>query len=291
MNATLEATVPPPPNPAPPATARGNVNTQGKGIEDLIGKIAAFPDLQARDLLQECLQSVLMLHEEGLSRMMQLIKNAGAAGREVSDALLRDKLVRGLLLIYSLHPVSLEKRLREALEKVGPYMQSHGGNVELIALENGHARLRLEGTGKSCPPSPVNMELAVRQAVEEACPDLLGFDVEGAATTGHQPAEAPRWTVLEDMDDVDEGELRSIEVNDVPVLAMKTGGNLYAYRNICPACGTRLDEGTLKLNILKCARGHAFDARRAGICTERREIHLESFPLLSADGTVKISVG
>jgi Fe-S cluster biogenesis protein NfuA/nitrite reductase/ring-hydroxylating ferredoxin subunit len=281
---------PPPPLP----TARGDVNSQGKRIQDLIGKIGALPDVQARELLQECLQSVLMLHEEGLARMMLLIRNAGAAGREVSEALLKDKLVRGLLLIHSLHPVSLEKRLKEALDKVRPYMESHGGNVELIALENDHARLRLEGTCKSCPSSSVTMELAVRQAVEEACPDLLGFEVEGvvaqSATTDHAPAEGPKWNVLEDLGEVDEGELRSIEVDDAHVLLMKTGGNLYAYRNICPACGTRLDEGTLKLNILKCVRGHEFDARRAGICEGRPEVHLEPFPLLSANGTVRISV-
>jgi len=35
----------------------------------------------------------------------------------------------------------------------------------------------LEGTCKTCPSSTITLELAVRRAVEEACPDLAGFEV------------------------------------------------------------------------------------------------------------------
>jgi Fe-S cluster biogenesis protein NfuA len=100
--------------------------------------------------------------------------------------LLQDQAVKGLLLIHGLHPVALEKRLRDALEKVRPYMQSHGGNIELLGLENDVARVKLEGTCKTCPSSTVTLELAVRRVVEEACPDLLGFEVMGA--NGENPA-------------------------------------------------------------------------------------------------------
>ena len=83
-----------------------------------------------------------------------------------------------MLLIHGLHPLSLEARLRQALEQVSPYMHSHGGNVELISLEGDFARLRLNGNCKSCPSSRVTLELAVRKALEENCPDLAGFEVE-----------------------------------------------------------------------------------------------------------------
>src|SRR6202012_1145348 len=100
---------------------------QGKKLQELIGRIDEWPEARARELMRESLQAVLALHEEGLARMMQLMKNSGPAGREVSGALLQDKLARGLLLIHGLHPVSLEQRLGEALEKVRPYMKSHSG--------------------------------------------------------------------------------------------------------------------------------------------------------------------
>jgi Fe-S cluster biogenesis protein NfuA/nitrite reductase/ring-hydroxylating ferredoxin subunit len=272
----------------------GDVHQQGKRINALIAKIESLPHAGARELLGECLQAILALHGDGLARILQLIKNGGVAGTEINSALLRDKMVRGLLLIHGLHPVPLETRLREALDKVRPYMQSHGGNVELIELKNDTARLRLEGTCKSCPSSSVTMELAVRQAVEEACPDLLGFEVEGAvaqsAATSHSPADAPQWTVLEDFARLEDGEMRLLDVAMVPVLFIKAGENLYAYRNHCPACETRLDNAVLESKVLNCRLGHRFDVQRAGLCPDNPKIHLEPFPLLAVNGTVKISV-
>ena len=82
----------------------------------------------------------------------------------------------------------------EALDKIRPYMESHGGNVELLSLEDDVARLRLQGHCKTCPSSAVTMELAIRGAIEEACPDLMGFEVEGVEqmTAGRPHAACPQ---------------------------------------------------------------------------------------------------
>jgi Fe-S cluster biogenesis protein NfuA len=109
--------------------------------------------------------------------MLQQVQVSGAEGEKIMDRLLKDPAVSGLLLIHGLHPIPLETRLRGALEKVRPYMQSHGGNIELLSLENEVAQIRLQGTCKTCPSSAITLELAVRRAVEEACPDLAGFEV------------------------------------------------------------------------------------------------------------------
>ena len=86
------------------------------------------------------------------------------------------------ITIQSVHSVPVtEQRLKDALDQVHPYMQSHGGSVELISLQGDFARLRLSGSCKSCPSSQVTLELAVRKALEENCPDLAGFEVVGPA--------------------------------------------------------------------------------------------------------------
>lgn len=171
------------------------IKQEGRRIQELMERVDAFPNSEAGELLHVCLRSILALHGAGLARILQLVKNTGAPGRELADTLANDKLVRGMLLIHGLHPVPLETRLRQALEKVRPYAQSHGGNVELVRLEDEVAVLRLEGTCKTCPSSTVTLELAVRHAVEEACPDLLGFAVEGvleqSPVTGHTPNDPP----------------------------------------------------------------------------------------------------
>ena len=82
------------------------------------------------------------------ARILQVIRESGAEGPKVYQHLINDKVVRGLLLIHDLHPADLETRLRDALNQVRPYLQSHGGNVELISLTGQSARLRLKAPAK-----------------------------------------------------------------------------------------------------------------------------------------------
>jgi Fe-S cluster biogenesis protein NfuA/nitrite reductase/ring-hydroxylating ferredoxin subunit len=272
----------------------GDFNAQSKRIQELIAQVEALPDDSARRLLHACLQALLSLYGDGLARVLQLAGNAGAVGEHVRTALLQDKLVRGLLLIHGLHPDSLETRLQAALAQVRPYLKSHGGNVELIQLKDEAALLSLQGTCQSCPSSAVTLELAVRNALEEHCPDLADFEVAGGQPSDrpqlHLPAGAPQWTVIDSFGEMRDGEMRVLDVASVPVMICKTHGNLYAYRNRCPACESELSAGTLEEATLSCRLGHRFDVKRAGLGRDDAGLHLNPFPLLALNGVVKISV-
>jgi Fe-S cluster biogenesis protein NfuA len=159
----------------------GHSRDIAKRLQELIEQIQSQPNPAARVLLQDCVQTLLSFYGEGLSRVMASLQEAGATGQEILNGMLNDRAVSSLLLIHGLHPVALEERLRRALEKVRPYMQSHGGNIELLSLENEVAQVKLQGTCKTCPSSAVTLELAVRRAVEEACPDLVAFEVVSAS--------------------------------------------------------------------------------------------------------------
>jgi len=152
---------------------------QAERLQRLMEQAERLPDPVARTVTRQCLESILSLYGEGLARILELVReeNPQATGA-LLDRLVNDTTIAGLLLIHGLHPLDLGTRLQRALDQVRPYMESHGGNVELISLEEGVARLRLKGTCQSCPSSTVTLELAVRSALEEACPDLAGFEVE-----------------------------------------------------------------------------------------------------------------
>ena len=92
-----------------------------------------------------------------------------------------DELVSHLLLIHDLHPVDVETRVRRALEEVRPYLGSHGGDVELLGVEHGVAKLRLAGTCNGCPSSTVTLRNAIEEALLRAAPDLERIDAEGVA--------------------------------------------------------------------------------------------------------------
>jgi Fe-S cluster biogenesis protein NfuA len=155
----------------------GDLNEQMARVQQLLAKIDALP-VGARSLAQDCLQSLLGFYGEGLEHILRILQTSGA--QKSIDALLEDKLVRALLLIHSLHPQPVEARLQQALAGIRPYLESHGGNVELDGIENGVAKLRFLGACRDCPASAETVRSIIRNAIEEACPDLAGFEIQGA---------------------------------------------------------------------------------------------------------------
>ena len=273
------------------------LNRAGSRIQELVAQIDALPNSPARVLFQECLESVLAFYGHGLERIVQLVANAGPDGQKIYHDLIHDNVVRGLLIIHDLHPVDIETRLRDALDKVRPYLRSHGGNVELISLTNDVARLRLQGTCKSCASSAVTLELAIRHAIEEACPDLIGFEVEGApaqsagATVAPHPQRAtPNWIVIDHALQLDDEAGMSVRVGDLRLVICKVNGDLYAYRNNCPTCNMPLNTRMLDSGLLQCGLGHQYDVRQAGRCPDNPNVHLDPFPLLILDDVVKVAV-
>jgi len=92
-----------------------------------------------------------------------------------------DELVSHLLLVHDLHPVDVETRIRQALDGVRPYLGSHGGDVELLGVEDGVARVRLCGTCDGCPSSAVTLQNAIEAAILKAAPDVERIEAEGVA--------------------------------------------------------------------------------------------------------------
>src|SRR5918996_5456333 len=117
--------------------------------------------------------------------MMEVVAR-GEERKRNFEAFAQDELISHLLLLHGLHPLDLETRVAGALEEVRPYLQSHGGNVELLGIEGGVARVRMQGSCDGCPSSAVTLKLAIEEAVQKAAPDLEGIEAEGV--TEPQPA-------------------------------------------------------------------------------------------------------
>jgi Fe-S cluster biogenesis protein NfuA len=171
-------------------------------IDELVRNLETVSDPEARANAVELIQSLMELHGSGIERMLEIASEAGGPGRGIINEFAGDELVKGLLLLYGLHPVSLETRVLEALDKVRPYLHSHGGNVDLLGIEDGVVRLRLQGSCKSCPSSSMTLKLAIEEAIYEAAPDVAAIEAEGA--TEQLPAAAPGFVQLERLRGKDE---------------------------------------------------------------------------------------
>jgi len=267
-------------------------------MEMLLGEIEALKDPNARSKAAEVVQVLLELYGEGLARMMDTIAE-GEEREKTFDAFAGDELISHLLLLHGLHPLDVETRVVRALEEVRPYLQSHGGNVELLGVEGGVARLRMQGSCSGCPSSTMTLKLAIEEAIQKAAPDLEGIEAEGVV---EEPKPAPTivagptlrkkekkrseengasWTVVGGLPQLSGGGLLVKEISGEPVLFLKLRDDFYAYRDLCPGCGESLEGGSLNEAELSCPGcGRSYEVRRAGKCVDDPQLHLEPIPLL-----------
>jgi Fe-S cluster biogenesis protein NfuA len=147
-------------------------------VEALLEEVEGLPEGPARATALGLVQGLLDLYGEGLARIVDHVARSDDAG--LADALAGDEVVAHLLLLHGLHPVPLEQRVRGALEDVRPFLGSHGGDVELVGVEDGVVRLRLQGSCSGCPSSTVTLKLAIERAIHEAAPDVRDIVAEDA---------------------------------------------------------------------------------------------------------------
>ena len=286
----------------------GGLQERVARVETLLGEIEALKDPYARQKAAEIVQVLLELYGESMARMMEAVAQ-GEEREKTFETFVDDELVSHLLLLHGLHPLDVETRVVRALEEVRPYLQSHGGNVELLGVEGGVARLRMQGSCDGCPSSAMTLKLAIEEAVQKAAPDLEGIEAEGV--TEAQPAptivsgptlrkkekkqqpeeEQASWTVVGGLPQLSGGGILVKEISGEPVLFVKLENDLYAYRSICPSCGESLEGGSMKGAELGCPGcGRSYDVRRAGRCLDDSRLHLEPIPLLMGEeGLVKIA--
>jgi Fe-S cluster biogenesis protein NfuA len=150
-------------------------------IETLLQRVNELPDTDTRNMVEELVQSLLDMYGEGLMRMLELAVQTEATSYALVKEFTEDALVGSLLLLHDLHPLDLETRVLQALDEVRPYLKSHGGNVELLGVEDGVARLRLEGSCKGCAASAITLKNTIEEAIYRTAPDLDQLDVEGVS--------------------------------------------------------------------------------------------------------------
>jgi Fe-S cluster biogenesis protein NfuA len=153
-------------------------------IETLLEEARRFSDADARDTIQEIVQGLLEMHGAALEKLLGAIADNGPGGSALIQSVAEDELVGNVLLLYGLHPVDLETRVRQALDKVQPYLESQGGGSELLRIANGKVRLRLHGDWHA-DISPLALRRAVEQAIYDKAPDVAAIEIDGVPAIAH----------------------------------------------------------------------------------------------------------
>jgi len=171
-----------------------NLRAVGDRIEELVGELRSTADPVTWRRVEEALSLVTELYGAGLAAVVRTL-NAEEAGPSVTARLLDDELVASLLLLHGLHPDDLADRVQKALVEVRPYLGSHGGDIEILELDEatGTLRIGLLGSCDGCPSSTATLKYSVERAIQEAAPEIVHLVVEGLADP--PPPPVPTTTI------------------------------------------------------------------------------------------------
>jgi len=148
-------------------------------IGGLVQEIESIADPAVRAATKDLVQSLMDLHGAALEKALDIVAEAGEPGMNIIDRLGRDSLVSSVLILYGLHPEDLETRVAKAVEKIRPQLRKQGCEVELLGVNDGAIRLRVETGSHTCGSTAKTVQATLEGAMYDAAPDMASLVIEG----------------------------------------------------------------------------------------------------------------
>jgi Fe-S cluster biogenesis protein NfuA len=67
---------------------------------------------------------------------------------------------------------AMKEKVEAALKKIRPMLQRDGGNVELIEVEDGIVKVRLQGACAGCPMSQMTIKNGIERLLKQEIPEV-----------------------------------------------------------------------------------------------------------------------
>ncbi len=72
---------------------------------------------------------------------------------------------------------SFETRVQAAIAEIRPSLQGHGGDIELVGVdEDNTVRVKLQGACSGCPGAAMTMKMGVERILKERVPEVKGVE-------------------------------------------------------------------------------------------------------------------
>ena len=69
--------------------------------------------------------------------------------------------------------IEMEEQVREIIEnKIKPLLQRDGGDIELVSVDNGTVKVRLQGACSGCPGAQMTLKMGIERLLREDIPEL-----------------------------------------------------------------------------------------------------------------------
>jgi Fe-S cluster biogenesis protein NfuA len=66
----------------------------------------------------------------------------------------------------------MKEKVQQVLEKIRPSLQADGGDVELIDVQDGVVKVRLQGACAGCPMSQMTLKNGIERLLKQEIPEV-----------------------------------------------------------------------------------------------------------------------
>ena len=223
------------------------------------------------------------LEREGDERALLLLQLMDAVHRPGLELIAAGEVdhpvAQALLSMYDLVEGDRLGEAEEALDEIRPYIESHGGALELVDVEGGVVSVRMQGSCNGCAASAMTLRRGIEEKLRERLDwfeEVVALEPEededeqpatgaslpllqiqplakesagnggtqgGAAQTDEllqiQKLRRPVFVDVGAFDDLPPGTMKAVDVDGSSALIVNVDGEPYAFRNVCPAMGAR----------------------------------------------------
>ncbi len=157
-------------------------------LDDLVQLFASHPNEAVQEAVVGLLRAVDVLHRGALQRLVAFLE----------DRLLLDEVLSEphIALLFELYEAAAGEdgraRADAAVEAIRPYVEAHGGQIEVVAAEGGVINIRLLGACEGCSGSTATLRDLVEEALRAELPEFVRMEVSPPSAQAAPEASAGR---------------------------------------------------------------------------------------------------
>lgn len=270
-----------------------DVRLLAEKIDEYVQALFNHSEPMVREATHQLLDGIDALHREAFGRIIAAL----AERPEVRERLIEDPVIQLVFELYGLWREDDSAMVTRALDSVRPYIESHGGEVEVLGIDDGVVRVRLAGACHGCSGSTNTLKRGIETALRENYDNFKEMIVEqsiadpktGTISLLEQTFERPAFLEALPLADLPDGALRGVILGEARVLLVRLGPEVYAYKNACLDSPLPLDLGVLEGTVLHCSwHGCLFDAT-TGVALAPTQGELVSYPVALEDGVIRVA--
>lgn len=158
-------------------------------IAELAEFLGTHSDPRVVDSAGELLDWIDAFHLQGIGTLIEMIREW--RGEIFLDTVATHPVTGLLLNAYGLGTASdltvAQQAVQAALAEVRPYLMSHGGDMEVVSIQDGVVRLKLHGSCDGCTAADATLTELVETALRERWNDFRRLETEDITGVPHPP--------------------------------------------------------------------------------------------------------